>query len=288
MLYANGKGLDVLCCYISVTKTTEGLVRNIGALPHLEPRLCPLGALADALVAMFHPPGGDSSEPVFDFAPVFKPNDVELAAAGVESRHFREAGNTYSFRRWYRVMVEPSASGGALKAMSYEYQNSHRKAVRMAAGMPDLAAKTHLGRKVAAQKVKERGVADGDSRDLGRWSVGIGRGAYDGPIPNLRALLALSGRPVDCVTPTTSRSAVPVPVVLQNTICTWLEAEETALATRMTADANAVDSALNDFFDITLMTRSVIFPVVGGPHRDGVRARGRGHPFPPPPRQPRV
>jgi len=83
MFYANGKGQDVLCCYISATKTSEGQVRNIWALPHLDPWLRPFGALAVALVAMFHPPGGDSSEPVFDFAPVFKPNDVELAAAGV-------------------------------------------------------------------------------------------------------------------------------------------------------------------------------------------------------------
>jgi len=259
MFYANGKGLDVLCCYISATKTTEGLVRNIGALPHMDPWLCPFGALADALVAMFHPPGGDSSEPVFDFAPVFKPNDVELAAAGVQPRHFREAGNTYGFRRWYRVLVVPSATEGPLKAMSYEYHNSHLQAVMMAAGFPDWAAKTHLGRKAAAQKAKERGVADGDNRDHGRWNVGIGGGAYDGPIPNLRVLLALSGHPIDCVTPTTSWFAVPVPLVLQNTICTWLEAEENALATRMTADANAVDSALSDFLDIIRMMRSVFF-----------------------------
>ena len=39
---ANGKDLDVLCCYISATQTTEGLVRNFGALPHVEPWLCPL------------------------------------------------------------------------------------------------------------------------------------------------------------------------------------------------------------------------------------------------------
>lgn len=81
---ANGKGLDGLCCYIAATKTTEGLVRNVGALPHVDPWLRPFGALADALVAMFHPPGGDSSEPVFEFSPVFRLNDAELAAAGVQ------------------------------------------------------------------------------------------------------------------------------------------------------------------------------------------------------------
>ena len=157
------------------------------------------------------------------------------------------------------MLVVPSATEGPLKAMSYEYHNSHLQAVMMAAGFPDWAAKTHLGRKAAAQKAKERGVADGDNRDHGRWNVGIGGGAYDGPIPNLRVLLALSGHPIDCVTPTTSRFAVPVPLVLQNTICTWLEAEENALATRMTADANAVDSALSDFLDIIRMMRSVFF-----------------------------
>jgi len=259
MFSANGKGLDVLCCYISATKTTEGLVRNVGALPHVDPWLCPFGALEDALVAMFHPPGGDSSEPVFDFSPVFRPNDAELAAAGVQFRHFREAGNRYGFRRWYRVLVVPSATGGPLKSMSYEYHNTHLKAVMMAAGIPDWAAKTHLSRKAAAQKARERGVADGDNRDHGRWNVGIGGGAYDGPIPNLRVLLALSGRPIDCVTPSTSRFAVPVPVTLQNTICTWLEAEEGALAARIAADVNAADSALSDFFDLIRMMRSVFF-----------------------------
>jgi len=39
MFSANGKGLDILSCYISATKTTEGLVRNIGALSHVEPWL---------------------------------------------------------------------------------------------------------------------------------------------------------------------------------------------------------------------------------------------------------
>jgi len=256
---ANGKGLDVLCCYISASKTTEGLVRNVGALPHVDPWLCPFGALADALVAIFHPPGGDQSKPVFDFAPVFKPNDAELAAAGVQFRHFREAGNTYGFRRWYRVLVVPNATGGPLKPMSYEYHNSHLKGVMMAAGIPDWAAKTHLGRQAAARKAKERGVADGDNRDHGRWNVGIGGGAYDGPIPNLRVLLALSGRPIDCVTPSTSQLAVPVPVALQNTICTWLEADESALAARIAADVNSVDSALSDFFDLIRMMRSVFF-----------------------------
>jgi len=106
---------------------------------------------------------------------------------------------------------------------------------------------------------KERGVSDGDNRDHGRWNVGIGEGAYDGPIPNLRVLLAPSGRPIDCVTPTTARFEVPVPVVLQDKICTWLETEEAALAARMTADANAVDSALSDFLDLIRIERSVFF-----------------------------
>lgn len=87
----------------------------------------------------------------------------------------------------------------------------------------------------------------------------IGGGAYVGPIPNFRVLLALSGRPSDCVTPSTSRFAVPVPVTLQNTICTWFEAEEGALAARIAADVNAVDSALRDFFDLILMMWSVFF-----------------------------
>jgi len=50
------------------------------------------------------------------------------------------------------VLVVPSATGGPLKAMSYEYHNTHLKSVMMAAGITDWAAKTHLGRKAAAQK----------------------------------------------------------------------------------------------------------------------------------------
>lgn len=54
-------------------RMAEGLVRNFGALLHVDPWLCPLDSLADALAAMIHTPGGHQYEPVFDFSPVFKP-----------------------------------------------------------------------------------------------------------------------------------------------------------------------------------------------------------------------
>jgi len=93
--------------------------------------------------------------------------------------------------------------------MSHEYHNSHLEAVMMEAGFPDWAAKTHLGRKAAAEKDEERGVADGDIRDHGRGNMGIGSGAHDGPLKNRRVLLALSVRPIDFLTPSTLLLAVP-------------------------------------------------------------------------------
>lgn len=58
-----GAGVDVLCTYITATKTMEGTVRCVGSLPHVDASLCPFGALSDALVASFHGPGQDTSAP---------------------------------------------------------------------------------------------------------------------------------------------------------------------------------------------------------------------------------
>lgn len=127
----------MLYLYISATKATEGVVRNIGSLPHVNPWLYPYGALADALVALLHRPGGDPTHAGVDFAPLFAPDDAALVAAGITSAHFWEAGQTSGFRRFYRLLVIPSATEGSLKPMSYHYHNTHLKSVMMACGIPD-------------------------------------------------------------------------------------------------------------------------------------------------------
>lgn len=256
---AGGKDLEVLCFYISATKTTDGVVRCIGALPHVDAWLCPVGAFADGLYALCHRPGGDSSAPPGDFRPVFRPDDEELLAAGVRPAHFREAGTDVGWRVWYRWLLFPAPNGGILKAMSYRYHNDAMRPVLMAQGVPDWAAKTHLMRKAAAQAGRQRGASEADSREHGIWTPGIGGGVYDGTLPNAPMTLALSGRPADCAAPSTPRLAVPVPEELQASFLPWLEDEEQSLAQRVAADPRAEDEALKDFFKVARWMRSVYF-----------------------------
>lgn len=75
MFSADGRGFEVLCTDISATNSSERVLRCIGALPHLDPWLSHVGAIADALIALCHPPGGDASVPSMDFMPAFGPND---------------------------------------------------------------------------------------------------------------------------------------------------------------------------------------------------------------------
>jgi len=102
MFTASGKDQPVLCFYVSATKTTEGVVRCIGALPHVDEWACVAGGVADAFYAMCHRPGRVTSAPPGSFIPVFMPNDEELMAAGVRPAHFREAGAASGWSEWYR------------------------------------------------------------------------------------------------------------------------------------------------------------------------------------------
>jgi len=89
----------VLCTYITATKTAEGITRYIGALPHVDPWLCPVGVVADALVDWCHPPRGTPTIPPIDFTSSFQPDDEELTAAGVTPALFREAEKSLFFRQ---------------------------------------------------------------------------------------------------------------------------------------------------------------------------------------------
>jgi len=92
MFMDDGNPARVLCTYITATKTTEGITRCIGALPHVDPWLFPDGVVADALVEWCHPPGGTPSSVPIDFTPIFQPDNEELTAAGVTPALFRETG----------------------------------------------------------------------------------------------------------------------------------------------------------------------------------------------------
>lgn len=168
----------MLCTYISATKTSEGVVRCIGALPHVNLWLSPVGAIADALVKMCHAEGGDPTTCPLNFVPGFRPTDEELAAAGVEPRHIREAGDGVGFWEWLRGLVFPAPQGGRMKAMSYRYHKDSLRKTLTAPGLPDWSAKTHLGRRAAAQAGKERGVSESDNKKhcllvgwCGRWGL---------------------------------------------------------------------------------------------------------------------
>jgi len=112
-------------------------VRCIGALPHVDPWVCPARVMADALVEFFHRPGGDATAPPVVVSPAFTPNDGDPVAAGVKPSHFREAGTAVCFRSWYRVLAFPSPRGGLLKPMTYHYHSTSLRLRLMAAGVPN-------------------------------------------------------------------------------------------------------------------------------------------------------
>ena len=251
--------VPLLCTYFEATKTYEGFVHCIGALPHVDPWVCPAGAMADALVEFCHRPGGDATTPPVDFAPAFTRNDGELVASGVKPIHFREAGTAVGFRSWYRMLAFPSPRGGLLKPMTYQYHSTSLRLRLMAAGVPDWAAKTQLGRRAAAQAGKERGASEADNKDHLMWSVGPGSGTYEAAIFTPTIVNALSGRYVDCKSSTTPLLSVPVPEELQNSIFPWLKKAEEALSERVAADPSAQDEALRDLFAFVRRFRCVCF-----------------------------
>jgi len=214
--------INVLCTYITSSKTTEGVVHNIGALGHVNAWLGPVSAMADAVVANFHAPGMDETRPPVKLAPLFEPIDAELQAGGVEPARYWAANEPYGYRPWYRVPLWPSARGGRFQQINPAYHHKKQREVFLQCGVSRNAAKTHLGRRAAAQKGKEAGVSENDIKKQGLWNPGMARGAYDAAIPNRNAMVALSGRPLSTTSPTTPRYQVPVPPELQATLCPWL------------------------------------------------------------------
>jgi len=99
MFHDDGNPARQLCTCITATKTAEGITSCTGALPRVDPWLCPVSAIADAIVEWRHGSGGTQSEPPVDFIPIFKPKDAELTAAGATPEMFREAGKSLFFGR---------------------------------------------------------------------------------------------------------------------------------------------------------------------------------------------
>jgi len=124
-----GGPIDVLCTYITASKTSEGIVHNIGALGHANAWLCPVGAMADAMVATFHAPGMDESRPPQAFQPSFQPTDAELRASGVDPTRYWAADQPYGFRAWYRVPLWPSARGHIFAQINAAYHQKKQREV---------------------------------------------------------------------------------------------------------------------------------------------------------------
>jgi len=259
MFTASGKDQPVLCFYVSATKTTEGVVRCIGALPHVDEWACVPGGVADAFYAMCHRPGVVTSAPPGSFIPVCMPNDEELMAAGVRQAHFREAGAASGWSEWYRWLFVPAPNGGLLKAMTYRYHNDSLGPLLAAQGVPDWAATTHIFLKGPAHAGKKRGAREADIREQGIWAPGFGGGGYDNTLPNPGMTRALSGRPADCPSPATARLGFPVPQVLLDLYAPWVEREEQALAAREAADPRAAADALTDLFRLARWLAPIYF-----------------------------
>jgi len=259
MFGTGGATVDVLCTYVSATKTQEGGAYCLGAIGHVDPWLCPLGAAADALVATCHRPGQDLLTPPVSFSPNFNPADAELLLAGVDPVFYWAAGSHMGFRQWYCWRQFPAVRGGLFKEMPYEYHLSQLKKAWRGGGLPGEARSTHAFRRAAAQRGKEAGVSLADNLLHGMWEKGAANGVYDGLIPNVPIMFALSGRAPDCQSPITPRLTVAVPVVLQRTLCPWLEREEEAYTTRVGADPKCYDKALLDFFGLARWARSIFF-----------------------------
>jgi len=84
MLGAGSAQVQVLCTYVSATKTQAGGAYCPGAIGHDNPWLCPLGAATDALVAACHRPGPELLTPPMPLKPNIELTDEELRAAGVD------------------------------------------------------------------------------------------------------------------------------------------------------------------------------------------------------------
>jgi len=104
--------VDVLCTYVSATKTGKGGAYCLGSIAHVDPWLCPLGAVADALFSDGHREGQDLLTPSVSFGPNFDPTDLEIRAMGVEPKYWWSSASEMGIRPWYRRRQFLSMRGG--------------------------------------------------------------------------------------------------------------------------------------------------------------------------------
>ena len=259
MFGTGGDAVDVLCTYVSATKTGEGGAYCLGSIAHVDQWLCPLGAVADALVADCHREGQDLLTPPVSFAPDFHPTDTAMRATGVEPKYHWASASEMRWRSWYQWRQFQAVRGEPYKAMSYDFLRENLRKAASGADISLRAVSTHAFRKAAAQKGKESGVPVANNLCHGMWNLGDANGAYDGLIPSAPMMTVLSGRSADCLSPVTPRLSVEVADALQRTICPWLADEEATYTERVARVYRCQDQALLDFFSLIRMERAVFF-----------------------------
>lgn len=163
------------------------------------------------------------------------------------------------FRPWYHWRLFSAVRGGYYKEMSHDYHLTNLKKAWRDGGVSGGAASAHVFRRAAAQMGKAAEVAVADNMSHGMRNLGAADGVYDDLIPNAPMMVALSGRPPGCLSPTTARLQVVVPDDLQRTAFSWLEGEEAAYAQRLVDDVRCYDRALLDFFYLLRVCRSIFF-----------------------------
>jgi len=90
--------IDILCTYVSGTKTGEGVAHCLWANGHVGPCLCPLAAMADVLVAKCDLSVRDTSEPHVPLAPLFDSKYNDMLEAKEKAHLFRQLGLKLSFQ----------------------------------------------------------------------------------------------------------------------------------------------------------------------------------------------
>jgi len=208
----------VLCTHISANKTTDGVVRCIGALPQVDQLLRPVEVISEELFFSCHRPGADSSRPPVDCYHLFAHESEALIAAGEKPAHFRGAFVNVGVRAWQLFLVVTASNGDYVRAMSYRYHDDRLSKVPLGQGVPDWAVKTHLGHRTAAQMGTGRDAVESDIREHGLWSLMICAGTNEAAIPNPDVTNAMSRRPASCSSHCTPRLSVAVPQASQGTV----------------------------------------------------------------------
>jgi len=100
MFCTGGDDVDVLCTSVLATKMGEGGAHCLGSIAHVDPWLCPLGVVADALVSDCHREGQDFLRPPVSSSPDFHPTDAAMRATGVEPKYFWASASEMGWRPW--------------------------------------------------------------------------------------------------------------------------------------------------------------------------------------------